>query len=88
VVSKSFAAYLVLGLTVSISAPADARDGCGAGTHRGAAGRCRPNLMRRGPVVVLPGLVIGRRYEGRGYWDGHRYWARREHNSRHWRYRD
>ena len=87
-VSKSFAACLVLGLTVFSAAPANARDGCGAGMHREPAGHCRPNGMRRGPVVVLPGLVIGRRYEGRGYWDGQRYWARREQHSRHWRYRD
>ncbi|WEJ99637.1 MAG: hypothetical protein P0Y59_22465 [Candidatus Sphingomonas phytovorans] len=71
--------------TVSIS-PADARQGCGPGYHRGPAGHCRPN---RGPaVVVAPGpLVVGNFYHGRGYWDGRRYWQHRYRGHGGWRYR-
>jgi hypothetical protein len=67
--------------------PAAARDGCGAGFHRGPYGHCRPN---RGPgaVVVAPGApVIGIYYPRRGYWDGHRYWWHRERWHGGWRYR-
>lgn len=66
-------------------APAEARDGCGIGFHRGPYGACRPN---RGPVVVVPaGPRYGAFYPGRGYWDGRRYWMHRERWHGGWRYR-
>lgn len=69
-------------------APADAAQGCGPGFHRGVYGHCRPN---RGPApgvgIAVGPLVIGNFYAGRGYWDGHRYWAHREHWHGGWRYR-
>ncbi len=73
------AAGLALGATA-----AEARDGCGPGGHRGAYGYCRPNGVygaRR--VVVAPAFVVGRYYEGRGYWDGVRFGERRWHGERH-----
>jgi hypothetical protein len=52
--------------------------------HRGPYGHCRPN----GAVAVGVGpLVVGTLYPGRGYWDGHRYWAHRERWHGGWRYR-
>ena len=62
--------------------PAQARDGCGAGYHRGPAGHCRPNMNRRGPV-----LIVGNYYHGQGYWDGRRYWRERYRFHNGWRYR-
>ena len=68
--------------------PADARQGCGHGYHRGAYGRC---VFNRPPVAVArePGvrLVIGTYYHGRGYWDGRRYWSSRYRYHNGWRYR-
>ena len=79
---------LAAGVTVAAAAPASAAEGCGRGFHRGPYGRCLPN---RGPgpgaVVVAPGLVVGNFYQGRGYWDGHRYYQRRERWHGGWRYR-
>ena len=80
-------------VAATVAAPAQARDGCGPGFHRGPAGRCRPNGPPPGPPGVAigvpggPGLVIGNFYEGRGYWDGRRYWQRRERWHGGWRYR-
>jgi len=84
---KLLAVALAAGATVLSVAPADARQGCGPGWHRGPAGHCRPN--RAGPaVIVAPGhLVIGNYYRGRGYWDGHRYWQHRYRHHHGWRYR-
>ena len=72
--------------TVVAVAPASAADGCGHGYHRGPYGHCRPN-WRHGPAVVPGPLVIGRFYNGRGYWDGNRYWWHRERWHNGWRYR-
>jgi hypothetical protein len=80
-------ATLGLGIAISASSPAYARQGCGRGWHRGAYGRCVPN---RRPLVyapVAPVLVVDRFYPGRGYWDGRRYWWHRERWHHHWRYR-
>jgi hypothetical protein len=74
--------------TAAAVAPADARDGCGRGYHRGPYGHCRPNNDRGTRVVVTPGgaLVVGNYYHGRGYWDGRRYWQHRRHWHNNWRY--
>ncbi|MFT4510454.1 GCG_CRPN prefix-to-repeats domain-containing protein [Caballeronia sp. 15711] len=80
---------LALSATVAITAvsPADAREGCGIGYHRGPYDGCRPNLGP-GPVVVAPGAPsIGVYYRGRGYWDGNRYWVNRYRWHDGWRYR-
>ena len=60
--------------------PAEARQGCGIGAHRGPDGFCRLNGLA--PVVR-----VGVFYPGYGYWDGHRYWAHRVWGYRGWRYR-
>ncbi len=80
-----FALALAAGVALVATSPADARQGCGRGFHRGPYGHCRPN---RGPgvVEVAPGLVIGNFYAGRGYWDGHRYYPHRRHWHGNWRY--
>lgn len=90
---KLLAAALLAGVAIAGATSADARDGCGPGGHRGPYGHCRPS---RGPgyggpgyrgAVVAPGLVIGNFYNGRGYWDGHRYWHNRYRDHGNWRYR-
>ena len=59
---------------------AEARQGCGPGFHRNYHGYCVAN---RGTVV----FEVGRFYPGRGWWDGHRWWAHRDRDDRgHWRY--
>lgn len=75
---------IAAGAALTVVAPAEARQGCGAGAHRGPAGYCRPN---RGRVVVAPRLRIGGFYSGRGYWDGRRYWGHRYRHHGGWRYR-
>jgi hypothetical protein len=71
---------------VSATIPvAEARQGCGAGYHRGPAGRCRPNANAR--IVIVPRLVVGRYYAKRGYWDGRRYYRQRIRHHNGWRYR-
>jgi hypothetical protein len=78
---------LAVGVAVTTVAPANARDGCGVGYHRGPYGGCRPN-MGPGPVVVVPAApAIGVYYGGHGYWDGNRYWANRYRWHGGWRYR-
>jgi hypothetical protein len=82
---KILLAALVAGAALMATSPADAREGCGPGGHRGPYGHCRPN---RGPVVAGPGAVrVGVFYPGRGYWDGRRYWWHRERWHGGWRYR-
>lgn len=81
---------------VTIAAvPAQARDGCGRGYHRGWDNRCMPNrgdyyrYGRDRAVVAAPGvrLVIGNYYPNQGYWDGRRYWQHRYRWRNGWRYR-
>ena len=87
---KMLLAAAAIGVALTATT-ADARQGCGAYGHRDYYGRCVPN---RGPgpgperVVVAPGLAIGSFYNGRGYWDGQRYWHERYREGREWRYRD
>lgn len=81
---KILTAALLVGAALGTASAAQARDGCGAGFHRGPWGHCRPNGYR-GRVVVAP--RIGVFYAGRGYWDGHRYWRHRDRWHGGWRYR-
>jgi len=71
--------------TLSVASAAQAAQGCGPGAHRGPYGHCRPD---GGPVIVGPGAWrVGVYYPGHGYWDGHRWWAHRDHWHGGWRYR-
>lgn len=78
-------AALAAGVTVAAATPADARQGCGSGYHRGPYGGCRVNA--RGFNARHGALVVHRYYAGRGYWDGHRYWQHRTRWHNGWRYR-
>ena len=80
---KLFLTAIALGSLVAAAAPADARQGCGRGWHRGAYGHCRPN---RG-YHVAPPVRIGVYYPHRGWWDGHHYRRHRYRWHGHWRYR-
>ena len=85
---KILLATLAIGAAIAAVAPAQARDGCGPGAHRGPYGHCRVN-GGRGPVVVaVPGApIIGNYYAGRGYYYNNRYWHNRERWHGGWRYR-
>jgi hypothetical protein len=74
---------LATGAALTSISPAEARQGCGPGFHRGPYDGCRPN---RGTTVVV-GPRVGVFYHGRGYWDGRRYWGHRERWHGGWRYR-
>lgn len=80
---KILLAMVAIGTAFAATSPAAAIEGCGPGGHRGPYGHCRPNGYRYGP----PGARVGVFYRGRGYWDGHRYWQRRERWHGGWRYR-
>ena len=69
---------------ISATAPAEAAQGCGAGFHRGPAGRC----LRNGPPV-RDRWVAGRYYAGRGYYHNNRWYRERYRDRGHrgWRYR-
>ena len=79
--NKLVIAALAAGAALVAAPPAEARQGCGRGGHRGYYGHCRPNV---GPGGVL---VVDRYYAGRGYWDGRRYWQHRDRWHGGWRYR-
>jgi hypothetical protein len=85
VVKMIIAAALAAGVARTAVSPADARQGCGPGHHRGPYGGCRINRDR---MMARPGvLVVDRFHHGRGYWDGHRYWQHRArwHNGSRYR---
>ncbi len=77
------AATAAAAASLGAATPAEARQGCGPNAHRAPHGRCVPdrNFRNRGPV-----LVVGNFYQGRGYWDGRRYYQHRERHGRGWRY--
>ncbi|HEY1607327.1 MAG TPA: hypothetical protein VGF77_17190 [Allosphingosinicella sp.] len=77
---------LAAGAALVASSPADARQGCGPGFHRGPYGHCRPNRGGPNPAAVVANLITGNYYAGRGYWDGHRYYQHRRHWHGNWRY--
>jgi|GEM_PF-5355144 len=64
---KSFliAAISAAFVTAGVASVAEARDGCGAGLHRGPAGHCRPN-RGGGYHAGQHRPVIGVFYPGRG----------------------
>ena len=64
------------------AAPADARQGCGPGSHRGPGGMCRPNRDDGGVA-----FVVGRYYPGHGYWYNNRWYHHRDRWHGDWRYR-
>lgn len=76
---------IAAGAVLAAAAPADARQGCGLGFHRGFHGRCIPNRGRRFAGPRAP--VVGVFYPGRGYWYGGRYWHNRYRWHGGWRYR-
>jgi hypothetical protein len=65
---------------MAAAAPADARQGCGAGFHRAPHGMCRPNHGNR---MVF---VEGRYYPGRGYWWHSRWYHHRHRHNGVWVY--
>lgn len=77
------AATAAAAVSFTIPTAAEARQGCGNGWHRAPSGRC----VRNGRAYGAPVLVVGRWYDGRGYWDGRRYWQRRYRHHGGWRYR-
>jgi hypothetical protein len=92
---KLVAFALAAGMTLGAVSTANAAEGCGRGFQRGYHGRCVP-MRGYGPgygrgrdrVVVAPGgLIVGNFYQGRGYWDGRRYYQHRERFNNGWRYR-
>ncbi|WP_168880192.1 GCG_CRPN prefix-to-repeats domain-containing protein [Rhizobium sp. P28RR-XV] len=83
--------FLIVALTsiaalAAVAPSAEARQGCGIGFHRGPYGACRPEFAPGRVIVVPGGPRAGVYYHGRGYWDGHRYWAHRARYQHGWRY--
>ena len=81
---KVMLGVLAASAAMVVVSSAHAAGGCGPGGHRGPYGACRPNF---GPRPVVAGPAYGVFYPGRGYWDGHRYWANRYAWHGGWRYR-
>ena len=81
---KILLAALAAGAALTAVAPAQARQGCGIGGHRGPGGYCRPN---GGGAFVASGVRIGVFYPGRGYWGGRGYYGHRYRWHGGWRYR-
>lgn len=69
---------LASAMALATVSPAQARQGCGAGFHRGPMGHCRPNRHRE---VVW---VVGRYYPGHGYWYNNQWWRHCYHNRFGW----
>ena len=82
----ALAAVMAGGLAATAAGPATAAVHVGIGIGVPVAHRhwCRHRPCHRA-VIVAP--RIGVFYTGRGWWDGHRYWAHRERWHGHWRYR-
>ncbi len=89
-VKLALGAALLGSLAVADVATAPASAGVAVGVSVGGGhGRwCwrHPHACGR-PGVVVGGPRIGVFYGGRGWWDGHRYWAHRERWHGGWRYR-
>lgn len=84
-------AALAGGLAISAAAPADAGMSIGIGV--GGPGYhhdwCYYHPYRCGGPGYGGGFVVGRFYEGRGWWDGRGWYAHRDWDGYHhgWRYR-
>ena len=81
---KIMLGVLTAGAVLTVVSSAQAAGGCGPGAHRGPYGGCRANF---GHGAFVAGPALGVFYPGRGYWDGHRYWANRYAWHGGWRYR-
>jgi hypothetical protein len=77
----AIAAGLVAASALAVSAPANARQGCGRGMHRAMHGMCVPNRGAR------QAWVVGHYYPGRGYWYQNRWYQHRVRHHSGWRYR-
>lgn len=91
---KLLAAALFASAAMLTTAAADAqgygRDHDRGRDHRGYDDRGRghrSDYRGGGGIRIAPGLVIGRFYNGRGYWDGRRYYQNRYRHHGGWRYR-
>jgi hypothetical protein len=75
-----------IGAAMVVSAPAQARDGCGHGYYRGPHGHCHAEGYRTGPAPA--GYVDGRYYHGHGYLYHNRWYRERYRwHDGGWRYR-
>jgi hypothetical protein len=77
----AIALSVVSAAALAASAPAEARQGCGAGFNRAPSGRCVPNRGQQ------QRWVVGRYYAGHGYWYNNRWWRTRYRHQNGWRYR-
>jgi hypothetical protein len=68
-------------IALAAVSPAQARQGCGPGSHRIPNGRCVPN---RGDQQMQ--WVEGRYYAGHGYWYHNQWRHRRERRNGVWIY--
>lgn len=80
---KILLAAIAAGAALTVTAPAEARQGCGVSQHRGPGGYCRVDRGR----MVTPVVRVGVYYPGRGYWGGHHYYHHRYRHHGGWRYR-
>jgi Ni/Co efflux regulator RcnB len=87
---------IAIGAMMAVTAPAQARDGCGRDAHRGPRGECRPDHRSgwdrgrgwdRGPGPGRPAWEEGRYYPGRGYYYRNRWYQHRDRHRGDWRYR-
>lgn len=72
------------------SFPNGSRD-CGRDFHVAPNGRCEPNRgawARDHPRQAAEQWRAGQYYNGRGWWDGNRWWKNRTRDHDRWTYRD
>ena len=79
-----FAILLAVAGTAVTATAAEARQGCGprAERYHGRCVRTRGNWNRGHQT-----WIVGNFYQGRGYWDGHRWYQNRYRHHGGWRYR-
>lgn len=80
-----FAILLTIAGTGLAATAADARPGCGRGAEL-RQGHCRQIRGDR-RAAGQDRWVAGKYYNGRGYWDGRRWYQHRERANNGWRYR-
>jgi hypothetical protein len=77
-----------MGALLTISAPAQAHDGCGEGFYRGPHGNCHPDGYHPGPGPAHVAYVDGHYYHGHGYYYHNRWYQERYRwHDGSWRYR-